>query len=99
MIKVLKLCQGRWMEPFVDLMNTRLRKLARNKFEEKFYKLIVNSAFGKTMESNLGRKKLKFITNKKKLASKNSFEHDEELPDNHRGSRYSLFRRNKYLVV
>ena len=46
--KVLKFRQGRWMEPFVDL-NTRLRMSARNKFEENFYKLIVNSAFGKTM--------------------------------------------------
>ena len=42
LIKVLKFRQGRWMEPFVDL-NTRLRMLA-------LYKLIVNSAFRKTME-------------------------------------------------
>ena len=55
LIKVLKFRQGRWMEPFVDL-NTRLRMLARNKIEENFYKLIVNSAFGKTMELKLGRK-------------------------------------------
>ena len=53
--KVLKICQGRWMEPFVDL-NTRLRRSARNKFEENFYKLIVKSAFAKTMESKQGRK-------------------------------------------
>ena len=57
LIKVLKFCQGRSMDPFVNL-NTRLRMSARNKFEENFYKLIVNSAFGKTMESQLGRKKL-----------------------------------------
>ena len=56
LIKVLKFRQGRWMEPFVDL-NTQLRMSACNKFEENFYKLIVNSAFGKTMESKLGRKK------------------------------------------
>ena len=57
------------MEPFVDL-NTQLRMSARNKFEENFYKLIVNSAFGKTMESKLGRKKLEIIRNERELLQK-----------------------------
>ena len=69
MINVLKIRQGRWMEPFVDL-NTQLRMSARNKFEENFYKLIVNSAFGKTMEPKLGRKKLEVIRNERKLLRK-----------------------------
>ena len=69
LIKVLKFRQGRWMEPFVDL-NTRLRMSARNKFEKNFYKLIVNSAFGKTMESKLGRKKLEIIRNERELLQK-----------------------------
>ena len=94
--KVLKFRQGRWMEPFVDL-NTRLRMSARNKFEENFYKLIVNSAFGKTMESKLGRKKLEIIRNER-VASKNSFEHVKKLPDNRRGSWYCLFCCNEYFV-
>ena len=57
------------MEPFVDL-NTRLRMSARNKFEENFYKRIVNSAFGKTMESDLGRKKLEIIRNEREVLQK-----------------------------
>ena len=69
LIKVLKFRQGRWMEHFVDL-NTRLRMSARNKFEENFYKLIVNSAFGKTMESKLGRKKLEIIRNEREMLEK-----------------------------
>ena len=69
LIMVLKFCQGRWMEPFVDL-NTQLRISAHNKFEENFYKLIVNSAFGKTMESKIGRKKLEIIRNEGELLQK-----------------------------
>ena len=57
------------MEPFVDL-NTQLRISAHNKFEENFYKLIVNSAFGKTMESKIGRKKLEIIRNEGELLQK-----------------------------
>ena len=97
LIKVFEFRQGRWIEPFHDL-NTQLRMSARNKFEKKFHKLIVNSAFGKTMESKLGRKKLEIIRNGRELLSKNSFEHDEKLLDNRRGSCYCLFRCNEYFV-
>ena len=65
------------MAPFVD-RNTSLRKTAVNKFKENFYKLIVNSAFGETMESKLGRKKLEIVRNER-ASSKNSSEHNEEL--------------------
>ena len=69
LIEVLKFSQGRWMEPFVAL-NTDLRTSAGNKFEENFYKLIVNLAFGKTMESKLGRKKLEIIRNEREWLQK-----------------------------
>ena len=48
------------MAPFVEL-NTRQEKAAVNKFQETFCKLIVNSAFGKTIESTLPRKKLEIV--------------------------------------
>ena len=67
--KVLQFHQSHWMAPFVDL-NTRLRKAAVNKFQENFYKLIVNSAFGKTMESKLGTKKLEIVRNERELLQK-----------------------------
>ena len=67
--KVLQFRQSHWMAPFVDL-NTRLRKAAVNKFQENFYKLIVNSTFGKTIESKLGRKKLEIVRNERELLQK-----------------------------
>ena len=50
--------QSKWLEPYVKL-NTQKRKQAKNKFEENFYKLMVNSAFGKTCEGKRNRIKVK----------------------------------------
>ena len=57
------------MSPFVEL-NTGLRKAAKNRFQENFYKLTVNSAFGKTMESKRNRTKLSIIRNENELMQK-----------------------------
>ena len=50
--------QSKWLAPNVKL-NTQKRKQAKNKFEENFYKLMVNSAFGKTCEGKRNRIKVK----------------------------------------
>ena len=67
--KFLQYRQSHWMANFVDL-NTRLRKAAINKFQENFYKLNANSAFSKTMESKLERKKLKIVRNEREILRK-----------------------------
>ena len=52
--------QSKWLGPYVQL-NTEKRKEAQNKFEENFYKLMVNRAFGKTCEGKRNWIKFKMV--------------------------------------
>ena len=60
--RVLKFKQKLWLEPFITL-NTNQGKAARKKFEEALYKLLNNSAYGKTCESKRKRVKVKIVHN------------------------------------
>ncbi|XP_003243221.1 uncharacterized protein LOC100569006 [Acyrthosiphon pisum] len=59
--RVLEFRQSPWLAPYINL-NTELRKQAKNKFEEKFFKDLNNSVYGKTFENMRLRFNLELVS-------------------------------------
>ena len=62
--RVLQFKQSNWMKKYIDV-NTKKRMCATNDFEKDFFKLMINSVYGKTMENLRKRINVRFVNNKK----------------------------------
>ena len=62
--RVLKFKQSDWMKNYIDF-NTKKRISATNDFEKDFFKLMISSVYGKTMENLRKRINVRFVNNKK----------------------------------
>ena len=65
--RVISFHQKPWLKPYIDF-NTEKRQKATSDHEKNFYKLLINSIFGKMMENVRRYKNVKLISNKRQHA-------------------------------
>ena len=58
--RVLRFVQSAWLTPYVEF-NTKRRQEAKSPFERNFFKLLINSLFGKLMQNLRGQSNAKIV--------------------------------------
>ena len=64
--RMLKFKQSDWMKNYIDF-NTQKRMNAPNNFEKDFFKLLINSVYGKTMQNLRKRINVRLVNNEKRF--------------------------------
>ncbi|CAI6373828.1 unnamed protein product [Macrosiphum euphorbiae] len=73
--RAIRFSQKKWMASYIEFC-TKMRAGAKNEFEKNFWKLLINSVFGKCMENVRARTSIKLVSSEKKanqLMAKTSF--------------------------
>ena len=60
--RIIQFDQEAWLKPYI-VMNTALKKNAKNDFEKDLFKLTNNSVFGKTMKNVKNNRDNRIVTN------------------------------------
>ena len=82
--RVIQFDQKQWMSIYI-MLNVNKRKNSRNYFEKNFFKLMIKSVFGKTMENVRNRRDIKLIPNNersKKLVKEPNYHACKRFDDN-----------------
>ena len=63
--RVIKFSQRTWLKLYIDTDTKKIME-AKNEFEKKFFKLMINSIFGKTMDILRRHRDIKLVTTDEK---------------------------------